>query len=238
MKIVINKGYATNLAGLSICAASFLWKGQSELLWSIGTYSVTGSITDSIALYMLFEKVRFVFGSGVIPNRFDDFRRGIRRMILQEFFTVERLQAFLSTGAGEDTEGHPLSSTVAGLDYDKMYDKLVEAIGESPFGSMVTMMGGTAALEPLREPVKERMRATVLDLITSGNLGLDPATIRQKVEIVVDRRLDELTPQAVKEIMERMIREHLGWLIVWGGVIGGIIGLMAHVIPKVLPLLR
>ena len=234
MKIAINKGYATNLAGVTICLASFLWEGQSELLWSVGTYSVTGSITDSIALYMLFEKVRFVFGSGVIPNRFDDFRRGIRKMILQEFFTVERLQSFLTPAPGENPEDHPLSSTVSGIDYDKMYDKLIEAINESPFGSMVTMMGGAAALEPLRDPIKERMKATVVDLITSGSLGLDPESLRQKVEIVVDRRLAELTPQAVKEIMERMIKEHLGWLIVWGGVIGGIIGFMAHVIPKVL----
>ena len=234
MKIAINKGYATNLAGVSICLASFLWEGQSELLWSVGTYSVTGSITDSIALYMLFEKVRFVFGSGVIPNRFDDFRRGIRKMILQEFFTVERLQSFLTPAPGENPEDHPLSSTVSGIDYDKMYNKLIEAINESPFGSMVTMMGGAAALEPLRDPIKERMKATVVDLITSGSLGLDPESLRQKVEIVVDRRLAELTPQAVKEIMERMIKEHLGWLIVWGGVIGGIIGFMAHVIPKVL----
>jgi uncharacterized membrane protein YheB (UPF0754 family) len=234
VKIAINKGYATNLAGVSICLASFLWEGQSELLWSVGTYSVTGSITDSIALYMLFEKVRFVFGSGVIPNRFDDFRRGIRKMILQEFFTVERLQSFLTPAPGENPEDHPLSSTVSGIDYDKMYDKLIEAINESPFGSMVTMMGGAAALEPLRDPIKERMKATVVDLITSGSLGLDPESLRQKVEIVVDRRLAELTPQAVKEIMERMIKEHLGWLIVWGGVIGGIIGFMAHVIPKVL----
>jgi uncharacterized membrane protein YheB (UPF0754 family) len=234
VKIAINKGYATNLAGVSICLASFLWEGQSELLWSVGTYSVTGSITDSIALYMLFEKVRFVFGSGVIPNRFDDFRRGIRKMILQEFFTVERLQSFLTPAPGENPEDHPLSSTVSGIDYDKMYNKLIEAINESPFGSMVTMMGGAAALEPLRDPIKERMKATVVDLITSGSLGLDPESLRQKVEIVVDRRLAELTPQAVKEIMERMIKEHLGWLIVWGGVIGGIIGFMAHVIPKVL----
>jgi len=30
----------------------------------------------------------------------------------------------------------------------------------------------------------------------------------------------------VKEIIERMIQEHLGWLVVWGGVFGGLIGLV------------
>ena len=42
---------------------------------------------------------------------------------------------------------------------------------------------------------------------------------------VADNRLDELTPEQVKEIVQDMIRKHLGWLVVWGGVFGGIIGL-------------
>jgi len=29
----------------------------------------------------------------------------------------------------------------------------------------------------------------------------------------------------VKNIIQRMIKEHLGWLVVWGGVFGGLIGL-------------
>ena len=232
MTFKLHKGYATNLAGVAICLAAFLTKDYGELLWSIGTYSVTGSITDSIALYMLFERVRFVFGSGVIPNRFEDFRRGLRSMILQEFFTVERLTAFLQNSANDVEGEHPMASSAAALDYDRMYESLVEAIMSSPFGSMLAMMGGISALEPLREPIKDKIKTTVQELLKSGSIGLVPAVLRKKVEIVVDKRLEELTPQAVKEIMERMIREHLGWLIVWGGVIGGIIGFFAHVIPR------
>jgi Na+/H+ antiporter NhaD/arsenite permease-like protein len=29
-----------------------------------------------------------------------------------------------------------------------------------------------------------------------------------------------------KEIIEDMIKEHLGWLVVWGAVFGGLIGLI------------
>jgi uncharacterized membrane protein YheB (UPF0754 family) len=31
----------------------------------------------------------------------------------------------------------------------------------------------------------------------------------------------------VKEMVERIIKEHLGWLVVWGGVFGGLIGLIS-----------
>jgi uncharacterized membrane protein YheB (UPF0754 family) len=28
----------------------------------------------------------------------------------------------------------------------------------------------------------------------------------------------------VKEMVQHIIRQHLGWLVVWGGVFGGLIG--------------
>jgi uncharacterized membrane protein YheB (UPF0754 family) len=50
---------------------------------------------------------------------------------------------------------------------------------------------------------------------------------RGKIACVIEKRLDELTPQLVKEIVQAMIKKHLGWLVVWGGVFGGLIGLVA-----------
>jgi uncharacterized membrane protein YheB (UPF0754 family) len=34
----------------------------------------------------------------------------------------------------------------------------------------------------------------------------------------------------IKRIIQDIIRKHLGWLVVWGGVFGGIIGLIASII--------
>ena len=56
--------------------------------------------------------------------------------------------------------------------------------------------------------------------------------LRAKVEHLVDSRLQELTPEMVKNIIQKMIRHHLGWLVVWGGVFGGLIGLIASVVEK------
>jgi len=50
------------------------------------------------------------------------------------------------------------------------------------------------------------------------------------VEQIVDQRLDELTPVQVKNIIQEMIRQHLGWLVVWGGVVGGFIGFAVGIV--------
>ena len=36
--------------------------------------------------------------------------------------------------------------------------------------------------------------------------------------------------EGVKEIIQEMIRSHLGWLVVWGGVFGAVIGLVSTLI--------
>ena len=51
-----------------------------------------------------------------------------------------------------------------------------------------------------------------------------------KVDAIVMQRLNELTPEMVKTIVQDMIHKHLGWLVVWGGVFGGFIGLIVSVI--------
>jgi len=58
--------------------------------------------------------------------------------------------------------------------------------------------------------------------------GLDANKISEdivgKIETVIDKRLSELTPQLVKEMVQLIISEHLGWLVVWGGIFGGLMG--------------
>ncbi len=50
--------------------------------------------------------------------------------------------------------------------------------------------------------------------------------IVQKAGDIVARRIDELTPDMVKKIVQDMIHQHLGWLVIWGGVFGGFIGII------------
>lgn len=35
-------------------------------------------------------------------------------------------------------------------------------------------------------------------------------------------------PHGPTQLMESVVRKHLGWLIVWGNVFGGLIGVIAH----------
>ena len=42
----------------------------------------------------------------------------------------------------------------------------------------------------------------------------------EQIERIIERRLKQMTSVQVKDIVQRMIREHLGWMVVWGGFLG------------------
>ena len=188
---------------------------------------------------MLFEKVPYLYGSGVIPERFEEFKLSIKQLMMQQFFTAANIEAFIQKEEQEGSKILNLEPFLNAVDYDKIYEGLVSSIMGSSFGGMLMMMGGEEALVPLKEPFTEKMKQTLVDMIESDRFktaikeGLDAhkigVDIIDKIENVIDKRLNELTPQLVKEMVEAIIHEHLGWLVVWGGVFGGVMGLLFYI---------
>jgi len=232
MNSIVNKSVMTNLMALAIIAIGYQNTPYSDLILSIGFFALSGAVTNWLAIHMLFEKVPFLYGSGVIPNRFEEFKASIKNLMMQQFFTTDNINQFLSNDSSKDlVDLEPLMDVI---DYDKIFEGLVSSIMESSFGSMLQMMGGEEALVPLKEPFIGKMKITLSEMVASdsfqqaltqglGSNGLSEGIIG-KIEQVIDTRLNELTPELVKEMVQDIIRQHLGWLVVWGGVFGGVIG--------------
>lgn len=237
----MNKSLITNVASVACIGVGYLIPSDSP--WAkpvrdIGLYAASGAITNWIAIYMLFEKVPGFYGSGVIPSRFEEFKAGIRDMMMGQFFTRANVESFFqsnqSQGSSLAIDPDPI---VAVIDFDAIFERLRTAVLESPFGGMLAMFGGPKALEPLRGPFRTNIEQEIRTLVNSPKLqealqsGLQQGdgveSILERVNGIVQKRLDELTPGMVKQIVQEMIREHLGWLVVWGGVFGAILGLIA-----------
>lgn len=232
----LNKSVVTNLAAFAIIILGFISPVLSGLIKSIGFFALSGAITNWLAIHMLFEKVPYCYGSGVIPERFEEFKHSIKKLMMEQFFTASNIQQFIETEEQQGSKVLNLQPFLNAVDYDKIYESLVFSIMNSSFGGMLMMMGGEEALVPLKEPFTEKMKVTLVEMIESDRFksalkeGLDANKIGidivDKIETVIDKRLSELTPQLVKEMVQSIIHEHLGWLVVWGGVLGGIMGLL------------
>jgi len=230
----VNKSFITNFIALLATLVGYYI--NQPILFSVGLFALSGAVTNWLAVHMLFEKVPFLYGSGVIPARFEEFKAGIRQLMMEQFFTEENIDRFLSDSSNQSTS-LDLAPIIEKVDLTPAFDDLVDVIENSTFGGMLAMVGGSEALQPLREPFIAKMKISVTEITQSENFNnllreeLEQPTVmasmRDKVSDIIEKRLNELTPQLVKDIIQTMIRKHLGWLVVWGGVFGGLIGLAA-----------
>ena len=232
----MNKSVLTNVIALALLTGGYATANQ-YLLYA-GLFAFSGAITNWLAIHMLFEKVPGLYGSGVIPARFEEFKAAIKQLMMEQFFTESNIDRFLSSEmTGKSLNLEPV---IKKIDFNPAFDSLVHVIENSQFGGMLAMVGGTEALQPMKAPFVEKMQESVIEISKSDSVKNaikdeleSPAMmdeIKENIEAIIDQRLNELTPKLVKEMVQTMIKKHLGWLVVWGGVFGGVIGLISAVI--------
>jgi uncharacterized membrane protein YheB (UPF0754 family) len=194
-----------------------------------GMFALSGGITNWLAIHMLFEKVPLLYGSGVIPNRFEEFKAAIKNLVVEQFFAREHIESFFKESTSQEA-----TNITDMVDFDRIFDGLIDTIESSHLGRMLKMVGGKEALKPLREPITLKLKDMIFDLAAERAVGVGEndltITLITKVEYIIDKRLEELTPESVKQIVQDMIKKHLGWLVVWGGVFGGVIGLVVGLV--------
>lgn len=227
----------TNALSLLLLFIGYI--SNQHIILYCGLFAFSGALTNWLAIYMLFEKVPGLYGSGVIPARFEAFKAAIKALMMEQFFTQQNISRFLNQDTDQST-ALDMQPIIGKINFAPTFDSLLDVIMNSSFGGMITMMGGPEAMEPLREPFIEKMQQSVTEISQQDDFKaalkqqlVKPETlndIENKIEDIIDQRLNELTPKMVKEMVQKMISEHLGWLVIWGGVFGGIIGIISALI--------
>ena len=222
---MINKSLTTNLLSILIIIVGYIYQENYPFIIITGVFALSGSITNWLAIHMLFEKIPLLYGSGVILDKFEDIKLGIKNLILQELFTETQINNFLLDNKVSSSE-----TIINKIDFDKVFIGLVEAIEGSQLGGMLAMVGGRKALDPLKEPFTKKLKIIIEDFVTENtsndNSSDTTASLLSKIENILDARLADLSPEDIKLIIQKMIKEHLGWLVVWGGFFGGLLGLV------------
>lgn len=106
--------------------------------------------------------------------------------------------------------------------------------------------GGIEGIVNVSKPIVSKMAGDIVPvLLRSFDLKefVDITTIQNEIDALMTEKLELLTPEMVKELLERVVREHLGnsffsesyftisstgWLVVWGNVFGSLIGVVSN----------
>jgi len=95
--ILFDKRLGTNLVAAALIGAGF-WVSEpwNETLLNTGLFALSGAVTNWLAIYMLFERVPGLYGSGVIPLHFEAFKTNIHELIMHQFFNRENVEQFFA----------------------------------------------------------------------------------------------------------------------------------------------
>jgi uncharacterized membrane-anchored protein YjiN (DUF445 family) len=232
-----NKSLITNLLALLLLLISFLLPHSiyQQIFANMGLFALSGALTNWLAIHMLFQKVPLLYGSGVILERFAEFKHAIKTLMMTEFFTPAHVTTVLAEQSGVMSE-QLLPTLVEQINFETLYDGLIDTLLSSSLGNMIQLIGGKSALAPLKPTIAEKLAISLQQWFETPQAkqkfeaALTEAkfvtALTTKIEQIIDQRLAELTPSLVRDIMQTMIRAHLGWLVVWGGVFGAVIGLL------------
>ena len=227
----IDKSTLTDIVSVALIGIGFA--SYVDPILYIGLFAFSGAITNQLAIFMLFNRVPFLYGSGVIEENFESFKASIKEMIMKQFFTKEQLTAFFQ---GEEKK-IDLAPLVESADFSPAFNALSQSVMESKLGNMLNMFGGEQALEPLKEPFSKKLKSAVVGIVSSEtfkaqiNHHIENSSLNDDIlntiEELITNRLNDLTPSMVSDLVHELIHTHLGWLVVWGGVFGGVIGFIS-----------
>ena len=76
----MNKSLVTNLLSILIIILGYLYQENYHFIIIMGVFALSGSITNWLAIHMLFERIPLLYGSGVILDKFEDIKLGIKNL--------------------------------------------------------------------------------------------------------------------------------------------------------------
>jgi hypothetical protein len=185
---------------------------------------------------MLFDRIPFVLGSGVVPRRFEAIKRAIADVLINTFFEEAFLSRYVVSKAGQLTamlDADTLATLLDSPAVNKLLDAKLADLAARPEGVMLGLIGmPTEQLKPVLIPLIISAACDILPQVTEQ---LNPRAqlfqsglgyFRREAARLVDSKMRELSADDVTAVLDSVIRHELGALVVWGAVLGGLLGLL------------
>ncbi len=127
---LFDKNLVPNLVAIVLIVLGMLIPPPvGQFVFYTGLFALSGAVTNWLAVHMLFEKVPGLYGSGVIPLHFDEFKTGIQKLVTQELFNRDSVERFFQNN--EENKTVDLEPVIKNLDMDDAFDQLVSVVMDS-----------------------------------------------------------------------------------------------------------
>eukprot|EP00731_Ephydatia_muelleri_P025983 Em0018g83a len=227
------------------CFESRVFCASSRIIRSLGVFGFMGGVIIWIAVEMLFRRIPFLFGSGVLLRQYKSIRETISSIVIETLFDPAALRKYFS-GKNKKVREMLRVDTKLGLFNSQIVevviDQKISAILAGPDGFVLNMMGVNQ--DQLRLTMKTHARdfineisPLVMEKLADPGLT-DGVDLHEEAEKILGTKIGQLSSGKVRQLMAVMIRKHLSWLIVWGNILGATFGITIEVVALLLIFFR
>jgi len=253
LKCVYNKATISNLiTGLIMVTGIVLsevfhenelgksWVNAFKLIRAFGLFGFAGGMTNWLAIRMMFDKIPFLIGSGILLNNFVEIRDNVKKTTMETYFDAGHLSHYVtqkteiilnSLQLDESIREVIRSPAVQAIISDK-----IEEVFSTPEGLVIGLVVNKEKIKQNIMPSIENAGKDIVPLVsqlirTSEHLSEDK--LRDQIDRLITSKLVEMQPKNIIAVVKDMVETELGWVIVWGNIFGGLLGLLLEVVTVV-----
>lgn len=125
--------YAAITLGFTIA-----WHQESTLTATLAMYALSGALTNSLAIVMIFEKIPGVIGSGIIEKNFKSFQKKLKDVLIEHLFQDGlNIVSFNTQSIGQSLYTKLSSGSFSILTQFITQEKLIKLLDEADIGSLI-----------------------------------------------------------------------------------------------------
>lgn len=225
-----NPGNISNMIGMAIMISGFaVWIATDKknktgyYLRSIGLQAFAGGLTNWIAIQMLWNKIPYLAGTGIILEKYDEIRDALKETVMTTFFDETYLNWYVKDKL---LSINYVEVTKTLVNKHNAHEIILEAAVKDP--NLRALVG--PSLKPLIVKTVMKMEPQIKGAIKKVNLVQQLSSARKQIDDMLEGKLQIMTPPRVKSLMEDLIASELYWLIVWGNIFGGGLGLIGAIL--------
>ncbi|KAI8504534.1 hypothetical protein Bbelb_176520, partial [Branchiostoma belcheri] len=184
-----------------------------QVFRAMGLFSVSGGVTNWLAVKMLFDRIPGLIGSGVITSQFKEIRQTVKNVVLETFFETEYLENYMHRKSGEFLAAFQIESKLQRLLQSErvmqIIDNQVQKLYKKPEGMMLAMMGVDAGklskmIQPLMKGLSRDMTPVLAKNLKTFEF-MNAESMRAQVDEMMTVKMEEFTPPKVKKTTGNMV---------------------------------
>jgi len=213
------------------------WVDAFKLIRAFGLFGFAGGMTNWLAIRMMFDKIPFLIGSGILLNNFVEIRDNVKKTTMATYFDAGHLSHYVtqkteiilnSLQLDESIREVIRSPGVQALISDK-----IEEVFSTPEGLVLGLVVNKEKVKLNIMPSFENAGKDIVPLVSQlirNSEHLSEEKVRDQVDRLITSKLVEMHPKNIIAVVKEMVENELGWVIVWGNVFGGLLGLILEVV--------